>query len=144
MEKQGGKLPEQEDGMDGIGRLKVKVYTSLAQIPVSGATVVVTGQGEQGKRTLLSVQTTDRSGNVKPITVITPAAQESTHPGNGERPYAVCDVWAEHPGFAILLVEGVQVFSGVDTFQGMELNPLSEGTSSLTTTDVREIPNQNL
>lgn len=130
--------------MDGIGRLKVKVYTSLAQIPVSGATVVVTGQGEQGKRTLLSVQTTDRSGNVKPITVITPAAQESTHPGNGERPYAVCDVWAEHPGFAILLVEGVQVFSGVDTFQGMELNPLSEGTSSLTTTDVREIPNQNL
>lgn len=144
MEKQGGQLPEQEGGMDGIGRLNVKVYTSLAQIPVSGATVVVTGKGEQGKRKLLSVQTTDRSGNVKPITVNTPAAQESTSPGNGETPYTVCDVWAEHPGFAILLVEGVQVFSGVDTFQGMELNPLSEGKSSLNTTDVREIPSQNL
>ena len=130
--------------MDGIGRLNVKVYTSLAQIPVSGATVVVTGRGEAGKRKLWSVQTTDGSGNVKPIPVTTPLAQMSTSPGEGEMPYALCDVWAEHPGFAILLVEGVQVFPGVDTFQGMELNPLSEGRSSLTTTDVREIPSQNL
>lgn len=130
--------------MDGIGRLNVKVYTSLAQIPISGATVVVTGKGEEGKRKLWSVQTTDESGSIKPIVVSTPLAQTSTSPGDGKMPYTLCDVWAEHPGFAILLVEGVQVFSGVDTFQGMELNPVSEGKSSLTTTDVREIPSQNL
>ena len=130
--------------MDKIGRLNVKVYTSLAQIPVAGATVVVTGRGEGGKRVLWSVQTTDGSGNIRPVPVTTPPARQSTSPGNGETPYALCDVWAEHPGFAILLVEGVQVFSGVDTFQGMELTPLSEGKSSLTATDVREIPSQNL
>lgn len=129
--------------MDGIGRLSVRVYTSRAQIPVAGATVVVTGKGEGGKRTLLSVQATDSSGNIQPINVATPMAGESTSPGNSQ-PYALCDVWAEHPGFAALAVEGVQVFPGVDTVQGMPLNPLAQGQGSLTTTEVRDISSQNL
>lgn len=130
--------------MDGIGRLNVRVYTSRAQIPVEGATVAVTGAGENGKRTLWSVQSTDSSGGVKTIEIKAPAANLSMQPGGMRQPYTLCDVWAEHPGFAALVVEGVQIFAGVDTFQGMELSPLAEGTTSLTTTDVREISQQNL
>ena len=129
--------------MDGIGRLNVRVYTSLAQIPVAGATVVVTQRGGNGKRKLLSVQTTDSSGSIRPVEVRTPSMAESTQPGNAQ-PFAVCDVWAEQPGFSMLVVEGVQVFPGVDTLQNMELNPLAEGQNSLATTDVREIPEQTL
>ena len=129
--------------MDGIGRLHVRVFTAQAQIPVAGATVVITRQGGNGKRKLLSVQTTDSSGDIQPVAVITPAAAESVQPGNVQ-PFALCDVWAESPGFAMLLVEGVQVFPGVNTLQTMELTPLAEGESSLTTTDVREIPEQTL
>lgn len=129
--------------MDGIGRLNVRVYTSLAQIPVAGATVVVTQRGGDGKRRLLSVQTTDSSGSIRPVEVRTPSMAESTQPGNAQ-PFSVCDVWAEQPGFAMLVVEGVQVFPGVDTLQNMELNPLAEGQNSLDTTDVREIPEQTL
>lgn len=129
--------------MDGMGRLNVRVYTSRAQIPVVGATVVVTGTQENGKRRLWSVQTTDESGSIQPVTVVTPAAGESTQPGM-QNPYTALDVWAEHPGFAVLAVEGVQVFSDVETYQGMELNPLSEGQDSLNTTDVRNISSQSL
>ena len=129
--------------MEESGRLNVRVYTSQAQIPVAGATVAITGQGERGKRKLLSIQKTDESGQIQPVRVETPARTESTEPGT-EQPYALFDVWAEHPGFSTLMVEGVQVFSGVDTYQGMELNPLPEGQSSLNTTQLREIPSQTL
>ena len=56
----------------------------------------------------------------------------------------MCDVWAEYPGYAMLLVEGVQIFDGVDTLQEMELAPLSEGESSLIQNQTWEIPGQNL
>lgn len=146
MGKRGGERPpEQEDDMNASGRLNVRVYTSRAQIPVEGATVVVTGKGKSGKLELLSIQTTNSSGSIAPVEIATPLEAESTSPeNNGTAPFAVCDVWAEHPGFAMLVVENVQIFPGVDTFQAMDLSPLGEGESSLMETQVRDIPAQNL
>lgn len=132
--------------MSNTGTLQVRVYTSEAQVPVEGATVVVTGTGERGKLELISVQATDRSGLVRPITIATPQTADSTSPdlsGNG-RPFALCSVWAEHPGFAMLRVEGVQIFPGVVTEQNMELIPLEENESSLEQRGLREISGQNL
>ena len=128
------------------GTLTVRVYTSQAQIPVAGATVVVTAPGKNGKRKLLSVQATDRSGEVRPISISTPALAGSTSPQlpGGEAPFAVCNVWAEHPGYAMLEAEGVQIFPGVETVQDMELIPLPRGQSSLQHLDVREITPQSL
>ena len=79
--------------MEGTGTLTVRVITSRAQLPVEGATVVVTQRGTGGKYQLLSVQATDRSGATKPVVISTPALGESTHPGSPVPPYAVCDVW---------------------------------------------------
>ena len=129
--------------MDSTGRLIVRVYTSKAQIPVEGATVAVTGKGSGGKQKLWSLQKTDRSGEIRPVVVEAPARSESTQPGT-DQPFALFDVWAEHPGFSTLLVEGVQVFAGVETYQGMEMDPLPEGDSSLNTTQLRHIPAQTL
>lgn len=130
--------------MAGTGTLAVRVYTSRARLPVEGATVVVTQKGKNGKYQLLSVQATDQSGMVRPISIPTPALEASTSPGSSTPPYAVCDVWAEHPDYAMLLVEGVQIFQGVETLQAMELEPLNEGESSLIQNDVREITGQSL
>ena len=130
--------------MTSSGKLRVRVYVSQAELPLEGATVVVTQKGEGGKYQLLSVQATDRSGATKPVVISTPALGESTHPGSSAPPYAVCDVWAEHPGYAMLLVEGVQIFQGVETLQSMELEPLNEGQSSLIQNNVREITGQTL
>ena len=92
--------------MNGTGTLTVRVYTSRAKLPLADATVVVTQRGEGGKYQLLSVQATDRSGFTRPVDIPTPILGDSTQPGNGTPPYAVCDVWAEHPDYAMLLVEG--------------------------------------
>lgn len=132
--------------MQATGTLTVRVYTSQAQIPIEGATVVVTAPGKEGKLRLLSIQVTDSSGIVRTIRVDAPAPGESTAPnGTGEpAPFAVCDVWAEHPNYAILRVEGVQIFPGVETIQDMELMPLTAGQCSLQHRGVREITSQNL
>lgn len=131
--------------MESAGRLSVRVYTSQAELPVEGATVVVTQSSKKGKYDLLSVQVTDSSGLIQPVEIETPPAGESTQP-NGGTPagFALCNVWAEHPGYTMLQVEGVQIFPGVETVQKMELIPLAEGQTSLQQRSVRQIPVQNL
>ena len=127
------------------GTLQVQVYTSRAALPVRDATVVVVQRAPSGKYDLISIQSTDSSGKIRPITVETPPLAESTHPNNiPGPPFAQCDIWAEHPNYAMLLVEGVQVFPGVETIQSMDLCPLSGSGTEFFQCGVREIPPQNL
>lgn len=127
------------------GKLIVRVFATRAQLPLEGATVVVTTRNENGKFDLVSVQKTDRSGMTKPLEFSTPSTQESTQPNNGgEVPFVTCQVWAEHPGFTVMRTEGVQIFPGVVTRQNMELIPLGEGEHGLDEIDERDITVQNL
>lgn len=133
--------------MQATGTLSVRVFTSQAQIPLEGATVVVAAAGEEGKYKLLSIQNTDSSGKTRTITIDAPALGESTSPGGLPGPgvpFAQCNVWAEQPGYAMLQVENVQIFPGVETVQNMELIPLPQGLCSLQQRDERDIPAQGL
>lgn len=133
--------------MQATGTLFVRVYTSQAQIPLEGATVVVASPEEAGKRKLLSIQNTDSSGMIRPVQIDAPALGESTSPGGlpGDgAPFARCDVWAEQPGYAMLQIENVQIFPGVETLQDMELIPLPQGMCSLQQRNERDIPAQTL
>lgn len=132
--------------MQSFGTLRVRVYTSQAQLPVEGATVVVTAPDRKGKMKLLSLQVTGDSGTIRPVEIPAPAVGESTTPNRpGDPvPFALCDVWAEHPGYAMLKAEGVQIFPGVETVQNMELYPIPGGMCSLQQRDVREITPQSL
>lgn len=127
------------------GKLLVRVFATNAQLPLEGATVVVTTRGENGKFDLVSLQKTDRSGLTEPVVFNTPDSRNSTQQNNGGTlPFIQCDVWAEHPGFMVMRVEGVQVFPGVVTRQDMELLPLGEGEHDLGGVDRRDITVQNL
>ena len=133
--------------MQATGTLSVRVYTSQAQIPLEGATVVAATAGEEGKWKLLSIQNTDSSGKIRPVLIDAPALGESTSPGGlpgGGAPFAQCSVWAEQPGYAMLHVANVQIFPGVETVQNMELIPLPQGLCSLQQRDERDIPAQTL
>ena len=44
----------------------------------------------------------------------------------------------------MLRIKGVQIFSGIETVQNIELIPLGVGESSLQHLDVRDIPAQSL
>jgi len=131
--------------MQQTGKLVVRVFATAAQLPLEGATVVVTTQNENGKFDLISLQKTNRSGLTDPIEISAPDSRDSTRPGiAGQIPFVSCDVWAEHPGFAVMRVDGVQVFPGIVTRQDMELLPLGEEESDLGKIDRRNISAQNL
>lgn len=132
--------------MTSIGRLSVRVYSTQAELPVEGATVVVSRNRNGGKYELISVQITDSSGLIQPVEIATPEAWESTEPNVSDRraPYALCNVWVEHPGYAMLQMDGVQVFPGVETVQNVEMIPLQDGQSSLQQRSTREFTTQNL
>ena len=93
---------------------------------------------------LLSVQITDREGRVQPLTIPAPPRWESTGPTQDMVPFSVCQVWAEHPGYTALRVDGVQIFSGEETDQDMELIPLAEGQHSLVDSSILNTSPQNL
>ncbi|MBQ3556433.1 MAG: spore cortex-lytic protein [Oscillospiraceae bacterium] len=126
------------------GTLHVRVYASQAEIPVVGAAVIVASRGRDGKYQMISLQETDESGNIKPVRVDAPPAGESTSPEQTKQPFAVVDVWVEHPGYEVMWLEDVQIFAGQQTVQQVELNPLVAGESWTERTDVRPIPPQEL
>src|SRR5699024_9042733 len=116
---------------------------SRAQIPVAGATVAFTQRGTEGRHTLLALRVTDANGRTTPVQVETPDASASESPGT-VTPFAVCDIWAETPGYELLVVENVQIFAGTQTLQELELIPLPEQSATLLPEDPVNVPPQNL
>ena len=106
---------------------KTRVFTSRGQLPVEDAAVSIVQHGQDGRQHLLNIQSSDRSGNTLPTVIETPDAWESQSPGQ-EAPFSLCDVWVECPGYQLLLVQNVQIFSGVTSIQDLPLIPLAEAT----------------
>lgn len=130
--------------MTQSGKLAVRVFASRAQLPVEGAAVVITQKTGNGKYRVLSVQETDRDGTTRPITVLTPDVGQSTSPNNGAEPFARCDIWVEHEGYELMVIEDVQVFPGEVSLQQVELEPLVRGEGWTQQTQLRPIPAQTL
>ncbi len=126
------------------GTLGVRVFTSRAQLPVERATVVITQKTNNGKYRVLSLQETDRNGGIRPVIIPAPDIRESTQPFGDELPFTRCDIWVEHEGYEVMLIEDVQIFPGELSLQQMELNPLVTGEAWTERTDVRTIPAQTL
>ena len=128
--------------MAATGTILTRVFTSRAQIPVAGATVAFTQRGTEGRHTLLALRV-DANGRTTPVQVETPDASASESPGT-VTPFAVCDIWAETPGYELLVVENVQIFAGTQTLQELELIPLPEQSATLLPEDPVNVPPQNL
>lgn len=110
--------------MASIGTIIFRVYTSNAQIPVEGATVVVRQQDDPGN--LLGIRVTDESGQTEPLSIATPDTALGQTQENLIQPWTGAVVYIEHPQYERVLLDGVQIFPGIRTVQDVQLLPLQE------------------
>ena len=109
--------------MASTGTILIRVYTSQARLPVSGAMAAILRPETGGKTELLALRIADESGKTAPVRLATPGVDQGTSPGG--MPYTLVTVWVEAPGYGYQVVEGVEVYPGVETVQDVELIPLS-------------------
>ena len=114
--------------MPQTGSLAVRVFTSLAQLPVSGATVIISSRAADHRHNVFSVQTTDSSGATKPFPLDAPDLSLSESPG-GSSPFSDYSLVVEHPGYYLATFEKLQIFPGIETVQNVPLVPLPQPPS---------------
>ena len=111
--------------MPQTGSLVVRAFTSQAQLPVSGATVIISNHEEDGRRKVYSIQTTDESGGTKPFELEAPDEALGMSPGQAA-PFSNYSLVVEHPEYYLATFEKLQVFPGVETVQNVPLTPLPQ------------------
>lgn len=120
--------------MASQGSIITRVYTSNAYLPLQNVPVIYSQKDSNGVRKLLAVRMTNSSGLTEPFYIETPDTAQSQSPGSTIRPYALIDISVSYPGYNAVTAEGVQIFPGVETIQGMQLRPVapSEHAASVT------------
>lgn len=111
--------------MPQTGSLIVRVFTSQAQLPISGATVIISSRAEDNRHKVYSIQTTDSSGTTKPFQLQAPDLALSETP-NGAVPFSDYSLVVEHPEYYLATFEKLQVFPGIETVQNVPLTPLPQ------------------
>lgn len=111
--------------MPQTGSLVVRAYTSQAQLPVEGATVIISSRESDGRRKVYAIQTTDESGGTKPFDLQAPDVELGLEPGQAQ-PFTDYSLVVEHPEYFLAAYEQLQVFPGVETVQNVPLVPLPQ------------------
>ena len=129
--------------MPQSGTLIVRVYASRAQLPIPGATVLVSAVDSEGRHQLLHLLSTDESGVAGPIRLDAPDSALSQSPGS-PLPFASYTVIVEHPGYQVAFFRDLQIFSGVETIQTVPLIPLAIPQEEGLPSDVTQVTPQPL
>ena len=109
--------------MSQTGSLVVRTYTSQAQLPVAGATVIISSRAADNRHQVYSIQSTDASGGTKPFQLEAPDIGLSQSPGDLQ-PFSNYSLVVEHPDYYLATFEKLQIFPGVETVQNIPLVPL--------------------
>lgn len=125
------------------GLIQVHVYTSRANTPLPDVSVSISQKYPDGQKNLISMQTTDTSGNTKPVLITTPNLSDSQTPGNGT-PFAVVDIAVDLPLFERVVIDDVQVFPNTLSIQDIQLQPRDALPSTWGDSLKFQVPPQNL
>lgn len=104
------------------GTLQVSVISSVAYIPIPGATVTIsyTGDPENPIATL----TTDSSGETEVIKLPTPPLSYSLDPESLQQPYSEYNILVTAEGYEPVYVTGSEMFEGELSLQPIRMNPI--------------------
>jgi hypothetical protein len=108
--------------LDSSGSLRIRTYTAGGALPVKGATVRILGAEEDNRLVSYSL-ITDRDGQTEIVTLPAPLANYSLTPNPAEHPYSVYDLVITAPGYIPKRVNGLSIFSGVNSVQLINMIP---------------------
>ncbi|MDE7223981.1 MAG: peptidoglycan-binding protein [Acetatifactor sp.] len=104
------------------GTLQISVTSSVAYIPIEGATVIIsyTGDPENPIMTL----TTDSSGETEIVNLPTPPLSYSLDPESLIQPYAEYNIMVTADGYEPVYVTGSEMFTNELSLQPIRMNPV--------------------
>ena len=106
------------------GIIRVHVATAQCAKPVAGAAVIITHVTENREPELISLQTTDESGNIEAVTVpAPPPSADQRHPAS-----CLYDITAQAAGYYREHSADVPVFPNITSVQNFDLIPLPAGS----------------
>lgn len=108
--------------LDSNGSLRVRAYTAGGALPVKDAVVRITGAEEDNRMIAYSL-VTDRDGQTESVVLPAPSINYSLSPDPGELPYSVYDVVITAPGYLTRRINGLTIFSGINSLQTVNMIP---------------------
>ncbi len=126
--------------MSATGYLRIRAFTSRAEIPLQDVAISVTDT--QGKT--IAYRTTDRSGLTEDIAIEVPDVSAGTSPNTGVLPFGRVNIYAHLDGYEQIDAEDVQIFPNTITDQELAMIPLSELPGKWNQAEIFQTPAQNL
>lgn len=117
----------QEDSGSGTrtqntGTLQIIVTSSVAYIPIKGATVTISYTGDPDSP--IMTLTTDSSGETEVVTLPTPPLSYSLNPESLQQPYSEYNITVTAEGYEPVYVTGSEMFEGELSLQPIRMNPV--------------------
>ena len=114
------------------GTLFAKLESAREALPVQGRVVI--SQTVNGVRVLEIELVTDEDGLTQAVTLDAPDSSISLDPESTQQAWAAYDVEAYADGYSDMLLEGVQVYSGVEAYLPISMLPKPKFTVPRSTT----------
>ena len=122
--------------LDSYGKLRVRAFTAGGALPVDNAVVKILGAEEANREVSYSLLT-DRDGLTESVSLPAPNIDYSLIPSPAEAPYATYDIEIFAPGFYKKRINGISVFSGIESIQLVNMTPS-------TSTPIKDFPRGNI
>lgn len=116
------------------GQLKVSVISSIGQIPIVGARVVIsyTGDPQSPLETLL----TDTSGQTPIVELPAPPIALSLQPEPSSQPYSEYNIQVTADGYEPVVVTGSEILADQESLQLIRMNPLQTADEEESVIDI--------